>query len=132
MKRWQTVAGVVAFLVAPAVGKAAVSPRVHTEAAAKRIASAEWREWQRHDGHARSYALRCTFTHVHGPKGPRRTGRPETCTFRVYRTRDHHQRLAVLTLAVSVAARVPAGLGEDGAGAVTYSPRRSLLLDALP
>lgn len=84
--------------------------------------------------HARSFAIRCHFTDVHGSKRNRR-GKITTCSFRSYRHAGQRGQITHLTIAVSVVVRVADATYEDGSGTAKLpvqageQVRRSLYLN---
>lgn len=124
--------GCAAMLGPAGTAHGAVSQRVHTQKATRIIAHAQAHGWRLHDRRMHSWTLTCRFADTHGPKGPRRTGRPIDCTFRAYRTRTHHGLIGKLAFAVRLVPHTRNRIAEDGGGTWAYSEARSFLFDPLP
>lgn len=113
---------------------ATVPQMVSLPAATQAVYRAEVRIARKFD-HARSFAIRCHFTDVHGT-APRR-GRITTCSFRSYRHAGQRGQITHLQLRVRVVVRVADQTFEDGSGTVALPiqpsdptpTRRSLTLD---
>jgi len=109
----------------------AAPPRVRTERASHLIYRAEVRAFRRFDTRAHAFRIRCGFDDVRG-HGARRTGVITDCTFRAYRHSNYRGLLSVMPFRAHTTHRLPAGLGPDGDGAVTYSASRSVVLEVMP
>lgn len=92
-----------------------VPQTVSLPVATRVVYRAEVRIARRNYENARSFAIRCKFTDVHGT-GSKRRGRITTCSFRVYRHVNQTGQIKHLTLAVSVVPRVADATFEDGSG----------------